>query len=165
MHRNFLVLSYQQRGSVLLVAIFTMIALGGLGIALLKISSSQQAITTREVLGARAFFAASSGTEWAMTQLFPLATNPLSLPVANCSSKPIEIKFDTQLGETEKGLAGCSALISCFIETSQGSVPMLQYRINSKGVCGAGEFKVTRIQNVWARPIGTQTIHAKKVES
>lgn len=144
MRPNFPMVLARQRGSILLMAIFAMVVLGGLGVALSKINTSQQHITAREILGARAWFAANSGSEWAMTQLFPLATNPAALPQTSCSATPVITVF------TSKGLIGCSVSVRC---EPQGVAPLLQYRIESTGRCGSGEFAVARVQEVWGKAI------------
>lgn len=141
-------LSHHQRGSLLLMAIFTMMVLGGLSMALLKMSASQQTMTSREVLGARAWFAASSGNEWAMTQLFPLATNENLLPAPSCAFA--NLAPTTGINFTAKGLKGCKVFVTCKVKV-EGLIS--QYHIESKGECGTGEFKVVRVQELWAKDI------------
>lgn len=141
-------LPHHQRGSLLLTAIFAMIVLGGLSIALLKINAGQQSITSREVLGARAWFAASSGNEWAMTQLFPLVTNETLSPKTTCGFA--NLVPATGIDFTATGLKGCKVFVSCKLKM-EGL--MSQYYVESKGECGTGEFKVVRVQELWARDV------------
>ncbi|KXF80032.1 MSHA biogenesis protein MshP [Enterovibrio coralii] len=143
-------LRHSQRGSMLIVAVFALTAMAALGTVLMQINWSQKDTTTREVLGARAWFAASSGTEYAMTKLFPLATIPANvvseatLAQQACSAIP-------DVGETidfsASGLTGCTVTVSCDIVA--GTVE--QYLITSKGQCGSAQFSVTRTQESWAK--------------
>ncbi|MDD1782207.1 MSHA biogenesis protein MshP [Enterovibrio sp. ZSDZ35] len=135
---------HAQRGSMLVIAVFAMTAMAALGAALMQINWSQKDTTTREVLGTRAWFAANSGTEYAMVRLFPLEKNP-NLPSAGaCETANAVIPF------TSKGLLGCSAKVTC---ETLGTAPSVQYRIESRGECGSGSHKVVRVQESWARGI------------
>ncbi|MGF1708565.1 MSHA biogenesis protein MshP [Enterovibrio baiacu] len=133
-----------QKGSMLIVSVFTITALAALGAALMQINWSQSDTTTREVLGARAWLAANSGTEMAMARLFPLATDKDNLPTASCSASEITTNFNSA------GLTGCSVSVTC---NTVGVTPLAQYRIESKGECGSGHLKVVRVQESWARGI------------
>lgn len=132
----------RQKGNILMLAIFSIVALAALGVAMLKISWSQTDTTTREVLGTRAWFAAVSGTEFALARLFPLQTDPANKRNPNCDANTVETVFQSQ------GLHGCRVGVTC---QEVGTAPYLQYYIESIGECGAGEFRVIRIQETWAR--------------
>ncbi len=131
-----------QKGNILMIAIFSIVALAALGVAMLKISWSQGDTTTREVLGTRAWFAAVSGTEFALARIFPLQTDLLNKTLPNCDPNIVETVFQSQ------GLNGCRVEVTC---QKIGTMPFLQYYIESTGECGAGEFRVIRIQETWAR--------------
>ncbi len=131
-----------QRGNILMIAIFSIVALAALGVGMLKMSWSQSDTTTRDVFGTRAWFAAVSGTEFALARLFPLVTIPGVNPKPICESKPNETSF------VSEGLKGCSVFVTC---QKVGSDPYLQYFIESRGECGKDEFKVVRVQETWAR--------------
>lgn len=132
----------RQKGNILMIAIFSIVALAALGVAMLKISWSQGDTATREVLGTRAWFAAVSGTEFALARLFPLQTDPLNQRLPNCDPNSVETVFKSQ------GLNGCRVGVTC---QKIGTLPYLQYYIESIGECGTGEFRVIRIQETWAR--------------
>ena len=134
-----------QKGSMLIVSVFTITALAALGAALMQINWSQTDTTTREVLGARAWFAANSGTEMAMAKLFPLQESADDVRVADCvgitAEKPI---FSVA------GLKGCSVSVTCEVI---GENELAQYRIESRGECGSGHLKVVRVQESWAKEL------------
>lgn len=92
----------RQQGSALVIAIFVIVVLLGLLLALTRILTSSSESVVYEVLGTRALFAAQSGLELASTQLFPL--EPL---VANCSAVSAEFVF------TGDGLSNCRAQLAC----------------------------------------------------
>ncbi|PMN68650.1 MSHA biogenesis protein MshP [Enterovibrio norvegicus] len=133
-----------QKGSMLIVSVFTITALAALGAALMQINWSQSDTTAREVLGARAWFAANSGTESAMARLFPHAMDVAKPPVADCDETPRVTKFNTD------GLRGCSVSVTCKVI---GENELAQYRIESKGECGSGHLKVVRVQESWAKEL------------
>lgn len=141
MHLNLSSPTYQ-KGSMLIVAVFSITALAALGAALMQITWSQRDTTTREVLGTRAWLAANSGTEMALAKLFPLAVDASRLPAPTCSAAPVVTNFSV------KGLSGCSVSVTCEQVNTGGIV---QYRVESKGQCGGGAHRVVRVQESWAR--------------
>ena len=55
----------QQRGFSLVSAIFLLVVLAGLGVAMVSISTTQNQGLAMDVMGSRAYQAASAGIEWA----------------------------------------------------------------------------------------------------
>ncbi|MEE2025916.1 MULTISPECIES: type II secretory pathway component [Alkalimonas] len=92
----------QQAGSALVVAIFVIVVIFGLLLAMSRLLQSSSESVVYEVLGTRALFAAQSGLELAATELFPL-----SEPTANCPDNPVTYWF---AGE---GLHQCRAWVTC----------------------------------------------------
>ncbi|RXJ71941.1 MSHA biogenesis protein MshP [Veronia nyctiphanis] len=134
----------RQQGSMLIIAIFSIVVLAALGGYLMQITTSQSNTTAREVLGTRAWLAANSGSQWAMSQLFPLVQDKNSLPSPSCSAKK-EITFN------DVGLQGCTAVVECKVKRSSGGKTI--YAVESIGQCGSGEFAVSRAQETWAREV------------
>lgn len=56
------------RGFSLLSAIFLLVVLAGLGVAIIKVSTAQHTSSALDVLGAQAYQAARAGIEWALYQ-------------------------------------------------------------------------------------------------
>ncbi|PMN93068.1 MSHA biogenesis protein MshP [Enterovibrio norvegicus] len=135
-----------QKGSMLIVSVFTITALAALGAALMQINWSQSDTTTREVLGTRAWFAANSGTEMAMTKLFPLQESVDDVRVADCAG----ITAEEPISFSVSGLKGCSVSVTCEVI---GENELAQYHIESKGECGSGHLKVVRVQESWAKEL------------
>ena len=58
----------RQAGVGLVTAIFILVVLAGLAVAIVSMSSAQQAASSLDVLGARAYQGARAGVEWALFQ-------------------------------------------------------------------------------------------------
>lgn len=55
---------HRMRGASLITAIFLLVVLAGLGVAMVSLSTSQQKSSAMDVIGARAYLAARAGAEW-----------------------------------------------------------------------------------------------------
>lgn len=74
------------RGFAIVSAIFLLVVLAGLGVALVTFSTSQHASSALDVMGSRAYQAARAGVEWALYQrLNPQVGAPTVHP-AYCSA-------------------------------------------------------------------------------
>jgi MSHA biogenesis protein MshP len=65
---HFAAAATRQRGVSLITAIFLLVVLAGLGVAMLTISTTQQAGAALDMQGSRAYQAARAGIEWALYQ-------------------------------------------------------------------------------------------------
>jgi MSHA biogenesis protein MshP len=79
------------QGFLLPAAIFILVILAALGAYALNITSLQQASSTQDVQGARAYQAARAGVEWAAYQVL----SPGSTALANCPASPITLTIDS----------------------------------------------------------------------
>lgn len=125
----------KQRGLSLLVAIFILVVLSLLGAAMINILSVGTESVAREVLSARAFFAAESGAQRKLNEIF----NPGgAVQPGQCS--------DVTYSDLN-GIQGCSTLtvdISCVAVTVDG---VSYFTITSEASCGpAVSPAVRRIQ-------------------
>lgn len=55
---------HHMHGASLITAIFLLVVLAGLGVAMVSLSTSQQKSSAMDVVGARAYLAARAGAEW-----------------------------------------------------------------------------------------------------
>ncbi len=134
-------LQTRQRGSGLVVALFIMVVMLALVLALGRVMQSSQGAIVYEVLGSKALMAAQSGGERALSQLFPLSAS------ASCAA--VDSDFS---GASGSGLAGCSAVMSCSENSeTQGGESYTLYRITSTGSCIGGDFSASRTISVEAR--------------
>lgn len=119
----------RERGFSLPVIIFILVVLALLGTALTRLAATGSQSVAFETLSTRAFYAAESGAQWGMAQLFPLNNG-----AANCAP-------NTTLNFNPTGLNGCSATVLCTLQTAGGKT---FYRVRSQGTCGTGADAATR---------------------
>ena len=127
-----------QQGSMLVTALFVIIVLGMLGLAIFKIQSSSGRSIGYEVYGARAFNAANSGAARALAQLFPLTGG------SNCAeSSTLDLS-------KQVAFHGCKVEVECesFLITE---TDFTHFRITSTASCEAGDFTTQRKVAVEAR--------------
>jgi MSHA biogenesis protein MshP len=91
-------LANYEKGFLLPAAIFLVVILAGLGAYAVNISTLQQATSTQDVQGARAYQMARAGVEWAAYQVLAPGTANL----ANCPASP-----------TVLAIEGFSVSVSC----------------------------------------------------
>lgn len=90
----------QARGVGLVTAIFLLVVLAGLGVAMVTVFSTQQASAAMDELGARAYQAARAGVEWGLYQEF--------MEADNCPAAPVTFGFPN--GGT---LSGFTVTVTC----------------------------------------------------
>lgn len=138
----------KQQGSALVIAIFIIVVMTILVAALSKMLIGSSESVSYEVLGTRAFFAAQSGMEQGLTQLFPLsATATYCAPVGVTGSEaPVTVSF------TANGLQGCSYTLSCQSgRVTASATETIYYQLTSIGSCGTGQLQTSRTiqMEVW----------------
>ncbi len=117
----------EERGFSLPIAVFIITVLALIGAAMVTLSRTGQESVSAEVLSIRAFYAAESGAQLALHNIFPLAGG--SIGAAGCNALSLTPNF------TAAGLAGCSAVVSCTPQTVGGDT---YYIVNSTGTCQFG---------------------------
>lgn len=121
--------SYQQ-GSALVVAVFIIVVMLAIVLALSRILLSSSDSVVYEVQGSRALFAAQSGMELALTELFPRTG------VSNCSSWTFNFSI--------AGLTGCQAQVQCTAQAIVSEQLNQLYLLQSTASCNANEFITSR---------------------
>lgn len=114
----------KQGGGALVVAIFIIVVMSILGIAMVRILGDLSRATVSEVYGARAYAAARSGAEIFLTDLFPF-----DQPVATSECSSVSYSF------TADGLNQCSVNIDCVAYTIPAPFSGQHFRITAEGVC------------------------------
>ena len=130
----------KQRGSALVIAVFIIVVMLALVLSLARLLTSSSDAIVYEVQGTRALFAAQSGLDIALTQLFPL-----NGATTSCAALTLEHNFSGD------GLAGCSATVSCsrYNDPTPGAAPL--YRLSSTARCIAAEFETRRTVQIEVR--------------
>ncbi|MBV2130463.1 pilus assembly PilX N-terminal domain-containing protein [Arsukibacterium indicum] len=119
-----------QQGSALVVAVFIIVVMLAIVLALSRILLSSSDSVVYEVQGSRALFAAQSGMELALTELFPRSG------ASNCSSWTFN--FSTA------GLTGCQAQVQCTAQAIASEQLNQLYLLQSTASCNANEFITSR---------------------
>jgi len=117
----------KQRGFSLPLAIFIITVLAVIGAVMVTLSQSGQQSTALEIQSIRAFYAAESGAQIGLHNIFPIAGG--SIGAAGCTALSINQPFSTI------GLQGCNAAVNCTPQTVSGDT---YYIINSTGTCQMG---------------------------
>jgi MSHA biogenesis protein MshP len=119
-----------QRGFSLPVAIFIIVIMALIGAAMVSIMQTSQQSVSTAVLSTRAFFAAESGAQQALGNLFPLNGSAPS-----CLAPYPTINYSTS------GLAGCTAVVTC-----SGNIigSKTYYTLNSTGTCDISGSRAVR---------------------
>ncbi|MGM0769354.1 MAG: hypothetical protein ACQEV6_15140 [Pseudomonadota bacterium] len=128
----------RQAGAGLPVALFIITVLSLIVLGMSQLQQSTGNAVSLQIQSQRAFFAAESGMQLAVTEVLSVSTGT---PVS-CSSISIDsIDFDA------RGMSGCSAKIKCAEVGAAGEILLIE----SRGACGVGEDRATRLVEVKVR--------------
>lgn len=126
--RHKLMLSRQsQRGSALMIALFIIVVMALLAASLMRIDADADEGVNIEVWSLRAFSAANSGADAALSQLFPLGGGSVSCSNVASSWTPPDVV----------GFHGCGDIALSCQELRDGTDVM--YRITSNATCQTGD--------------------------
>jgi MSHA biogenesis protein MshP len=124
---------HRQRGSSLVMALFIIVLMSVLILALGRQLISATSAVSIEVQGNRAFNAAQSGLQLGLVQLFPINTT------ASCAAVTPSFSF------TQPGLQSCTATLSCLRVNNPDATARPLYRLTSAGRCQTGEITSSRV--------------------
>lgn len=133
---------HKQGGSMLMMAMFILVILAGLGFALSRVLSTSSDTIVTEVYGVRALQAAKSGLESQLVAVFPLGSSA-SAPAA-CQTDAV---FQTL---SVPGLENCAYLRRCQQE-DYATAGIRLYQFSVTGACQAGDAVISRTLSVDAR--------------
>jgi len=114
----------RQQGLGLPAAIFVILILALIAVAVTELEQSGVQAKTYEIMSTRAFFAAESGAQAAVHRLFPPGGRP-----AACTANFFSANYAVA------GLNGCSSAVSCREDVANG---VSHYTLRSTGSCNAG---------------------------
>ena len=117
----------KQQGGALAIAVFVILVMSLLTIAISRSISASSAQTVQEVLGTRALMAAESGNELALAILFPIASGA-PVTYGSCA----DITASRLYFSGVNGLNNCQVVTSCE-ESTAGTQSF--YFLESTGVC------------------------------
>lgn len=143
-HRSLAARKHQQ-GFLIPLAIFIVVVMGLLALALTRTTTQTSLATAQELVSVQAIYAAESGAQHGMNALFypdPSDRNQVS---ARCVGLNENLNFSGVAG-----LSGCSAALTCACENCVSAALTSIYTITSVGQCGAGVISAVRTVRVGA---------------
>ena len=128
-----------QHGAGLPVAIFVITVLALIAVAMTQLQQSTGASISQQILSQRAFYAAESGAQVAVTEV---------LGAGSCSAVTSNLNF------SNGALSGCEATLTC--QSVQGDIDggpgdETVFTLTSDGVCGQGPEQASRSVQVRVR--------------
>ena len=129
--------AHRQRGYLMPVAIAIIVLLGLLAVTLSRTTQLGAVSSTQEGVALQALYAAESGAQLGMNQLF---YSPASMPTrasatARCVAMNVNVNFDVP------GLRNCAASVTCAPAQPAGAN---YYQLSSVGNCGSGAIAAQR---------------------
>lgn len=133
--------SYQyQRGFLLPLALFIIVVMGLLALALSRMTTQTSLASAQELLSVQAFYAAESGAQQGMNRLYPPAdTNQRVNVNSRCDNVNRTLTFTGV-----DGLNSCSASVRCECANCAPTDATSFYTITSQGRCGSGVLSAER---------------------
>lgn len=125
------------------MAAIIVLGLGILAVAIGRISGQTAVAASRAGLSVQAFYAADSGAQYGMNQVFFSASDRATAD-ANCLGFA-----GANLNYSVTGLGACGATITCSISTDAGNTTSF-YQLVSSATCGSGPDAAQRIVAVSA---------------
>ncbi|MZI92725.1 MSHA biogenesis protein MshP [Vibrio sp. CAIM 722] len=136
----------KQSGNLYIVAIFVIIVMGLLASALTRMEWSNQDSISRELIGNKAWYAAHSINERALTTMYPLNTS--SDVASACSTWNANSSAGA---DVMASIPNCQWTSTCANEGTLSINSTTYYRIETTVICGSGNFQVQRVQDVWIK--------------
>lgn len=126
----------RQKGFLMPLALFIVVGLGALALAINRLSGSSSTASIHEAVSVQALYAAESATQYAMHRLLFDATTTTQVNERCAAVTGQVLQFDVT------GLSNCSATLSCGVEPAPASAPV--YTVLSRGICGSGGMQTQR---------------------
>lgn len=125
-----------QQGFLIPLALVIIVGLSALALALGKIASLAGISAIQEGISAQAFYAAESGAQFGMNQLF-FPNDTRAIVDANCLTFPLTRSFSVT------GLNGCDVVVTCTPTTDAENLTSF-FVLDSRATCGSGEMLAQR---------------------
>ena len=134
-----MVVRRRQQGFLIPLALFIVIVLGFLALAISRMGVQTQLSSAQELVSTQAFYAAESGAQAGMQQLFfPDDTDRVAVG-ARCAAMNLSPAIDAA-----PGLGGCTVTVTCSCDNCAANAPTNYYTITSVGTCGSGVTSANR---------------------
>lgn len=124
-----------QRGGALVTAIFLLVVLAALGVAMVSLSTSQQKSSSLDLLGTHAYLAARAGADWGVYR---------ALQDASCSATPVTFQVPVGAPSVFSVTVVCTSLTEHGVTRRQ----ITATACNQNGVCGNAGNQSDYVQRV-----------------
>lgn len=133
----------KQRGAALAVAVFIIVVMSLIGMAMVRILGDSSQAIVGEVYGTRAQAAARTGAELFLTELFPHDAPAASgLCPERTAAPPPEVRAEQFF--TIVGLSNCSTTVYCDRADLTAPYSGTHFRIIAQGACQAGDMTYSK---------------------
>lgn len=119
------------------LALFIVIGLGALALAISRMSSGSFSAAVQETLAVQAFYAAESGAQYGLHRLLFDAANKGVVDTRCAAVNGATLNLNVA------GLRDCSVAIACSIQSNAGETAGI-YRLTSSATCGSGDMLAQR---------------------
>lgn len=128
------------------MVMFVLIALGALALTIARFSGQTSLSAAQEGISLQAFYAAESGGQYAMNQIYYVASGGTAITRAAATANCTSVNGDL-VNYAGLGLTNCSATVSCSSTVDAVSATTF-FSISSSGNCGSGSVSASRIIQV-----------------
>lgn len=128
------------------LAIFILIVMGFFAITISRLTGQTAIATTQEAISVAAFYAAESGAQYGMNQLFYDTGSALSRASVDASCTALS---GSVFNFAVNGLNGCDATVTCTRSVDAANTTSY-YRLQSQANCGSGGVSAQRTIEVSA---------------
>lgn len=135
-----------QRGFLIPLAIFILVVMGFFAITISRLTGQTAIATAQEELSVASFYAAESGAQLGMNQLYYNTGSAITRTSVdtNCTALSGSV-----FAFAANGLKGCSATVTC-TRSIDGADTTSYYRLQSQASCGSGDVSAQRTIEVSA---------------
>lgn len=137
----------KQRGSGLMIVLFVIVVMGLMAMVMTKIGTSSQTMTTKEVLGTRAWFTAHSANEVVLTKIFPLTEQE------NGCKNYTSLEIARMMPPFQNGCQVTKVVCTRKKIRLTSGKTVNEYHLESTATCGSNNVAMTRTQEVWAKDL------------
>jgi len=156
-HKKTLIDINKQQGSALVIAVFIIVVMTVLGLALVRMLGASSESVAYEVIGTRAFTAAQTGAQWAGREIFPLGTG-FSLHCDGSTVSESNTSFVTpQTLNPPSSIGNNNGLENCLVSSLKCEDlkydGVAYFTITSTGQCNVGGVTTSRTIVIEARSL------------
>jgi len=131
-----------QQGFLLPIVMFIVVAMGFLALAVARFSGQTSIAAAQEGISLQAFYAAESGGQYAMNQIYYVASGGTEIDRATATANCVSVNGDV-VNFSGAGLTNCSATVACASNVDAGSSSTF-FTVISNGQCGSGATSASR---------------------